>query len=1429
MDFAELGIRVDTKELEGATRALDRYQSEASQTEASTNRLTASNKKAEKSLKSMRSGLVGAASAAAAASLGLVSAFRGSEALYDEQARSEAKVTKAIEATGSAAGKTADELFKQASALQGISRFGDEQILNKVTAQLLTFKNIAGSSFDRAQVAALDLATVLDGDLQSASIMLGKALNDPVQGISAMSRAGVTFTKDQQAVIKALAETGDIAGAQKLILDEIASAYGGQAEAARVAGAGISEAWGNTWGDVKEQVGAVTLDLKKDLFPALEGMAQRFMDLEPATKRAIVVTGVLGAVLPPVVAGFALVAATVGAAIVPIVAIGAAAATAVAAGVALYQNWDQIAERFPGIAGALEAVGGAATSVIGGALEVAKISGAALLEQVELMAVGVDAILRGDYSAAWGAAKDIVQSHKDAVIGSVAAINEALGGWPAAILQTAVEMASNFSSGITGMAAAARAAMAEVGSAIAAEVMGWPSDMVQVGRDLIGGLIKGIKESAGGVKATLSDMATNAIKSAKSMFGIQSPSKRFTEIGEYLIDGLVVGIDGKTSNLTTALEEMAGSGIGATETAMAGFQNIFDGVLDGTVDSWGDALDMMLDQFKNWLSQAIFAGKSNPIQIGASMLGGGGGAGVAQSGTGILGAASSLIGSSGGTGILGGATGLIQNTMSNGLGGAFGYIKTAVSGATSGLAGLGTALGAVAVPLGIAGLAFAAFQKKTEVVAEKMKLNADGLDTRLREMTTTETSRFFGMSKSKSTSKKDASDPAFDDAVSAIQDSVLDMADTLNVASDAFANFSYKTKWSIAGLTDEQAAQRLGVELEAYGSALASHALNVAIAAEGLRGQLGGGWTTLQRDGELAADVIERLTGNLGGVNAMFDYMNKALYDGSLTGAIAADHLVEMFGTLDTFNSSMTAYLSGFYSDAERLAFLTGQLSESMADLNIAMPTTKEAFRSLVDAQDLATESGRETYAALVQLSSAFAEVTAGANTLSSDLVGAFSDLGSALSDLSAEAAANKSAAQSAADAWERAADTLRDYARGLTAEYSTSASYAAASGAYQANLLQAQAGDVGAAGDFTGLADAMLAAGKSNAASGAEYAYLVKRTQNDTERLADTADAQMTVEEQMVALYQEQITYLEQIQSFADYANSLSADQIAALGGMGEVLGAIDLAMGGFQIGLDAVSAALAAPLSVDFAALQASLAQSLHPAALFGDFGNVLTAKLQTPMDKVTAALNALRSVVAVEVAMMAKANKVDNPLIAKAAPAVVNNTSEIAKLNAQLAGLDLGNVAALAQAYKDARAKDNPGVNIGRQTISGTATDAAKKRLWDAEAEERKAQKLREQIAALGGVPSYASGTINHPGGMAMVHGPELVNLPSGSNVTSVSDTKAMFGSLVRELAALRKEMRALDSRNALLLQNIASNTKTSAKNSNEISINGVKVYS
>ncbi len=151
---------------------------------------------------------------------------------FIEQKKAMADVEAALKSMGNASGKTAAELGKTADQLETRSLYDAEVILKDVTAQLLTFGRISGQEFDRAQQATIDLAARMNGDLKGAAIQIGKALNDPVKGVSALGKAGIQFSDSQKAMIKSLVETGNVAAAQRIVLKELETQFSGAAAVA---------------------------------------------------------------------------------------------------------------------------------------------------------------------------------------------------------------------------------------------------------------------------------------------------------------------------------------------------------------------------------------------------------------------------------------------------------------------------------------------------------------------------------------------------------------------------------------------------------------------------------------------------------------------------------------------------------------------------------------------------------------------------------------------------------------------------------------------------------------------------------------------------------------------------------------------------------------------------------------------------------------------------------------------------------------------------------------------------------------------------------------------------------------------------------------------------------------------------------------------
>lgn len=231
-DIASLGIKVTTQGVTASTKELDR--------------LSVASGGAAKA-----AGSVGKAFAALGGGL-LVG--RGLAAIINatiEAEQAQAQLAAVLRSTGGAAGLNAVQLNAMADALQAVTTFDDEAITG-AQSLLLTFTKIGKDVFPDATEAVLDMSQALGQDLKSSATQLGKALNDPVQGVTALQRVGVTFSKEQKKVIETLVETGRAADAQRLILKELQTEFGGSARAARDTLGGAFKALQNAAGNLLE-------------------------------------------------------------------------------------------------------------------------------------------------------------------------------------------------------------------------------------------------------------------------------------------------------------------------------------------------------------------------------------------------------------------------------------------------------------------------------------------------------------------------------------------------------------------------------------------------------------------------------------------------------------------------------------------------------------------------------------------------------------------------------------------------------------------------------------------------------------------------------------------------------------------------------------------------------------------------------------------------------------------------------------------------------------------------------------------------------------------------------------------------------------------------------------------------------------------------
>jgi len=173
-------------------------------------------------------------------------------------------------------------ILDQADALQELTRFEDDTII-RGQSMLLTFMNIGENVFPQATESILDMATKFKGmDVGSAAIMLGKALNEPIAGVTALRRVGVDLNDTMMDQVKAFIDVGNVEAAQKIILGELQAEIGGSARAAGETFVGKLDILKNKFGDVQETIGGAML-------PSLTLLGNRLIEVldKPEVQAAI--------------------------------------------------------------------------------------------------------------------------------------------------------------------------------------------------------------------------------------------------------------------------------------------------------------------------------------------------------------------------------------------------------------------------------------------------------------------------------------------------------------------------------------------------------------------------------------------------------------------------------------------------------------------------------------------------------------------------------------------------------------------------------------------------------------------------------------------------------------------------------------------------------------------------------------------------------------------------------------------------------------------------------------------------------------------------------------------------------------------------------------------------------------------------------------
>jgi phage-related minor tail protein len=188
------------------------------------------------------------------------------------------------------------------------------------------------------------------------------------------------------------------------------------------------------------------------------------------------------------------------------------------------------------------------------------------------------------------------------------------------------------------------------------------------------------------------------------------------------------------------------------------------------------------------------------------------------------------------------------------------------------------------------------------------------------------------------------------------------------------------------------------------------------------------GFEKLQMVGEGYSETLSRVALEFELVRTYAERLGDTFSATGVAGGALADTIVQAFGGIEAYQSSIQQYYEDFFTEEERNAQSMTELTRAFGRLNLALPTTIEGYKALVNAQDTNTESGLLAYRSLIQLSGAFADLTSSAKDAADELYSNAQDA----TDLAFDAvkrsidAASKSAEKSITDAYEAASNVLK-------------------------------------------------------------------------------------------------------------------------------------------------------------------------------------------------------------------------------------------------------------------------------------------------------------------------------------------------------------------------------------------------------------------
>jgi hypothetical protein len=207
---------------------------------------------------------------------------------------------------------------------------------------------------------------------------------------------------------------------------------------------------------------------------------------------------------------------------------------------------------------------------------------------------------------------------------------------------------------------------------------------------------------------------------------------------------------------------------------------------------------------------------------------------------------------------------------------------------------------------------------------------------------------------------------ALSDQVALIKTGAIEAGKGLGLVANDISNFTTSLNFRTNGLSAEAIQAKIDAGIAAFAEGAITAAYGSALDA-------------YKREGETASTTLARLSTSLTTANQWLNQFHDTLLSTSVAAADQASKLIDAFGSAEAFTTAQSTYYQAMYTEAERLANTTVNVAKSLALINVAMPTTLEAYNKLRNEQDLMTEAGRNAYTVMTMLGPEFAQVASAA------------------------------------------------------------------------------------------------------------------------------------------------------------------------------------------------------------------------------------------------------------------------------------------------------------------------------------------------------------------------------------------------------------------------------------------------------------------